>query len=207
MKQTTHVTLLALALGLSCSSVYAQSASKWELGVGVHHVNPDSDNGKLADGTLPLRIGSDTKPTFTLEYFLNDNLGIEVLAALPFKHDISIEGLGKVGSTKHLPPTVSLQYHFNRSGSVSPFVGAGINYTTFFSAKTSDALAASTLKLGDSWGLAAHVGADFAISDRSALRVDLRWMDINSKVKLDGVKLGTARIDPLIYGTSWIMKF
>ena len=57
-------------------------------------------------------MGSNTRPTITGEYFLKDNLGIEVLAALPFQHDINVVGVGKVGSTKHLPPTVSLQYYF-----------------------------------------------------------------------------------------------
>ncbi|MET0549304.1 MAG: OmpW family outer membrane protein, partial [Xanthomonas sp.] len=141
------------------------------------------------------------------EYFIADNLGIEVLAALPFKHEISIAGVGKVGETKHLPPVVSLQYHFNSAGKVSPFVGAGINYTTFFSEKTTGALAGSKLKLDDSWGLAAHAGVDIALTDKSALRVDMRWIDIDSKVKVNGSDLGTAHIDPLVYGLAYVMKF
>ena len=136
-----------------------------------------------------------------------DNLGIEAIAAWPFEHDISIEGLGKVGSTKQLPPTVSLQYHFNSKGKVSPFVGAGINYTTFFSEDTRGALAGTNLKLDDSWGLAAHAGVDFAVNDRSAIRVDLRWIDIDSKAKLDGANIGTVNIDPLVYGAAYVMKF
>jgi len=112
-----------------------------------------------------------------------------------------------VGSTKHLPPVVSLQYHFNSKGKVSPFLGAGINYTTFFSEKTGGALAGSKLKMEDSWGLAAHAGVDFAINDKGSLRVDVRWMDIDSKVKLDGEKIGTVNIDPLAYGVSYVFKF
>jgi len=130
-----------------------------------------------------------------------------VLAALPFKHDININGLGRVGSSKQLPPVVTLQYHFNSAGKVSPFVGAGLNYTTFFSEDTTGALAGSKLKLEDSWGLAAHAGVDFAIGEKGALRVDMRWIDIDSKVKLDGEKIGTVNIDPLAYGVSYVFKF
>ena len=201
------IALLALAVAGAAAPAFAQAKGDWTLGIGVHQVNPKSDNGKLAGGTLPLRIDSDVKPTITFEYFLRDNLGLEVLAALPFKHDIDVKGVGTVGSTKHLPPTVSLQYHFNRQGKVSPFLGAGINYTTFFSEDTRGALEGTKLKLGDSWGLAAHAGLDFKVSEKGAVRVDVRWMDIDSEVKVNGAKLGTANIDPLVYGAAYVLKF
>jgi len=201
------IALLAVALAGAALPAFAQSKGDWTLGVGVHQVNPKSDNGKLAGGTLPLEIDSDVKPTITAEYFLADNLGLEVLAALPFKHDIAIKGVGTVGSTKHLPPTFTLQYHFNSKGKVSPFLGAGINYTTFFSEDTKGILDGTKLKLGDSWGLAAHAGLDFAVSKNGALRVDVRYMDIDTKVEVNGAKLGTANIDPLVYGAAYVLKF
>lgn len=198
---------LAAAAAALATPALAQSKGDWTLGVGVHQVNPKSDNGKLAGGALAVNVDSDVKPTITGEYFIADNVGIEVLAALPFKHDINIDGLGRVGSTKHLPPVVSIQYHFNGQGKVSPFLGAGINYTTFFSEDTTGALAGSKLKLEDSWGLAAHAGLDFKLAEKSALRVDVRWIDIDSKVKLDGQKLGTVNIDPLVYGVAYVHRF
>jgi len=209
MRKTSPLLLAALAaaVSLAAAPAMAQSKGDWTVSAGVHQVAPKSNNGSLAGGTLKVDVDSDIKPTITGEYFIADNLGIEVLAALPFKHDININGLGRVGSTKHLPPVVSLQYHFNSTGKVSPFVGAGLNYTTFFSEDTTGALAGSKLKLQDSWGLAAHAGVDFAIGEKGALRVDLRWIDIDSKVKLNGEKIGTVNIDPLAYGVSYVFKF
>ena len=200
--------LSALVLAVSAAApAMAQSKGDWTIGAGVHQVAPKSNNGSLAGGTLAVDVGNDVKPTITGEYFIADNLGIEVLAALPFKHDINIAGLGRVGSTKHLPPVVSLQYHFNSAGTVSPFIGAGLNYTTFFSESTGGALAGSKLKLDDSLGLAAHVGLDFNISPKAAIRVDARWADIDTDVRLDGAKLGTVNIDPLVYGASYVVRF
>ncbi|WMJ70329.1 OmpW family outer membrane protein [Stenotrophomonas sp. 24(2023)] len=209
MRKTSPLILagLAAALSLAAAPAMAQSKGDWTVSAGVHQVAPKSNNGTLANGTLKVDIDKDIKPTITGEYFIADNLGIEVLAALPFKHDINIAGLGRVGSTKHLPPVVSLQYHFNSKGKVSPFIGAGVNYTTFFSEKTDGALAGSKLQLKDSWGLAAHAGVDFKVSDKGALRVDLRWIDIDSTVKLDGQKLGKVNIDPLAYGVSYVFAF
>ncbi|WP_296247113.1 OmpW family outer membrane protein [uncultured Stenotrophomonas sp.] len=215
MRKTSALLLSAMAAAVSLAAAapaMAQSKGDWTLGVGVHAVDPKSDAGDLNGaalglGKLSTKVDSDVKPTVTFEYFVADNVGIEVLAALPFKHDVSIDGVGKVGETKQLPPVVSLQYHFTNSSKVTPFVGLGVNYTKFFSTDSKGALAGTKLKLEDSWGLAAHAGLDFAVSDKGALRVDMRWADIDTKVKVNGNKLGTAKIDPLVYGVAYVFKF
>ncbi|MEH6421700.1 OmpW/AlkL family protein [Pseudomonas sp. CGJS7] len=199
----------ALAAALACAAqpVLAQQAGTYTVGIGAHQVQPKSNNGSVLSGTAQLEIGDNVQPTFTFEYFLRENLGIEVLAATPFKHDIDIKGLGKVATTKHLPPTFSLQYHWNSQGTVSPFVGVGVNYTTFFSEKTTGALRGAKLKLEDSVGVAAHLGVDFIVNERSSIRVDARWIDISSEVKVNGTKVGKAQIDPTVYGLAYVMKF
>ncbi|GAB6195562.1 OmpW/AlkL family protein [Lysobacter xanthus] len=207
MNLSTGRTLLALALAVAAAPAFAQSRGDWTLGVGVHQVNPKSDNGALAGGTLPLDIGSSVRPTITGEYFVRDGLGIEVLAAWPFEHDIDVKGVGRVGRTKHLPPTFSLQYHFNNGGKVAPLVGVGLNYTTFFGEDTTGALAGAKLSLGDSWGVALHAGVDVKLGARDALRVDARWMDIDSTVKVNGADMGKAHIDPLAYGVAYVRTF
>lgn len=197
---------LALALGGLAAPAFAQQAGEWTFSVGAHQVNPKSDNGSLAGGSLDVEVDSNVRPTITAEYFVRDNLGIEVLASLPFQHDININGLGNVGSTKHLPPTVSLQYHFGE-GKVKPFVGLGVNYTLFFSEDTNGALAGNDLKLDDSFGLAAHAGIDFKVGEKGAIRVDARWIDIDTDVELNGTGLGTVNIDPLVYGAAYVFQF
>ena len=203
---------IAAVLALAATPALAQSAGSWTVGVGAHNVAPKSDNGTLTAtplGNLKMDVGSNVRPTITAEYFVRDNLGVEVLAALPFQHDISVVGVGKVGSTKHLPPTVSLQYHFGQ-GKVKPFVGVGLNYTTFFSTKSEGAIAGTNLDLSDSWGLAAHLGVDFKVGEKGAIRVDYRKIDIDTKVKLNGANLGTkntVNIDPSVYGIAYVFSF
>lgn len=207
-KRVTHVrkglicSAISLILATTAVPAFAQSAGDWTVGVGVHQIDPKSDSG--IDG---LDVGSSARPTITGEYFIADNLGIEVLAALPFEHDIDVEGAGTVASTKQLPPTVSLQYHFNGNGTVSPFIGAGLNYTMFFSEDTRGALEGIELKLDDSWGLAAHAGLDFAVGEKGAIRVDVRWIDIDTEASANGAKLGTVEIDPVVYGAAYVFKF
>ncbi|RMH91003.1 OmpW family protein [Lysobacter pythonis] len=191
----------------------AQSKGDFTLGVGLHQVAPKSNNGLLADGAYKIQVKSALRPTITAEYFIVDNLGIELIAALPFKHDINATttadsmNIGKIGSTSQLPPTLSLQYHFGApEATIKPFIGAGVNYTWFYGEKTKGGLAGTELKLGNSWGLGLHAGVDFKVGN-GAIRVDVRKIDIDSKVKLNKASIGTVNIDPLVYGASYVFKF
>ena len=207
MKHHLLVVAALTALGLGAGApAFAQSQGDWTLGLGIANVNPKSDNGDLAGGTVPTDIGDSTRPSITFEYFIRDNLGIEVLAALPFSHTIKSDG-AEIGKVKQLPPVVSLQYHFDATPQFKPFVGIGINFTGFYDADARGALAGSDLRVKNSWGLAAHVGGDYWISDRAAIRADLRWIDINSDVELDGADIGEVEVDPTVIGLSYIRRF
>lgn len=193
--------LAATALLALTAPAFAQSQGDMTLGFGLGNVMPKSENGTLAGGAA--EVDNDLRPTITFEYFIRDNIGIEVLAATPFEHEVKIDGIGKAGTVKHLPPTLSLQYHFPMGGAFKPFVGAGITYVTFFEEES----ALGKLELDDSWGVSAHVGFDYELGPHGAIRSDLRWMDIDSDVKLNGNKIGTAEIDPVTVGLSYIYKF
>ena len=198
--------LAAAAALFTATPALAQQAGDWTFSLGAHVVAPKSDNGSLAGGALEADVGDNWRPTITGEYFFRDNWGIEVLASLPFHHDIELNGV-KAGSTKHLPPTVSLQYHFTGSEKVKPFIGAGVNYTLFFSQDTTGPLAGADLDLDNSFGLALHGGLDFAVGTNKFVRLDARWIDIDTDVKVNGGDVGTVNIDPMVYGAAFVWKF
>ena len=170
---------------------------------GVHAVNPKSDNSPIVN------VDEGYSPSINLTYFLSDNWAIDVLGALPFKHDVNLNATGaQVAELKHLPPTVSLQYHFLPNGAVfRPYVGAGFNYTLIFDEKTRGPLAASTLSLDNSSGVAAQIGADFALNEKWAINVDLRWIDIDTDARLGATSLGTVEVDPFVFGLTVAYKF
>ncbi|WP_138471422.1 OmpW family protein [Poseidonocella sp. HB161398] len=204
----THVMLpavLAAATALGAGAACAQSAGEFTLGVGLGYVMPKDDNGDVAGAEAD--VSDSIRPTLTLEYFVMDNLGIEVLAATPFQHDVRLDGLGKVASVQQLPPTVTLQYHFQTGSAWTPLLGVGVNYTTFFDEDGKGALSDAKVRLKDSWGLALHAGVDYALSETGAIRADVRWMDIDSDVEVNGEDVGEAEIDPWIFGVSYIHKF
>lgn len=200
MKKLIATLALTTAMGALAAPLAAQSQGDWTVGVGIGYVDPKSDNASVAGSVLS--VDSDTRPTFTVEYFVRDNLGIELLAATPFKHDINLGG-NRIGETKHLPPTLSLNYHFPTQTAFKPFVGIGVNYTTFFEEES----VLGDLELDDSWGVALHAGADYQITDNGSVRFDLRWMDINSDATLNGAALTEVEIDPIVVGVSYIHRF
>jgi outer membrane protein len=200
MKRTLSALAITTALVALAGPLAAQSQGDWTVGVGLGYVNPKSNNGTLAGAAAT--VDEDLRPTFTVEYFIRDNLGIELLAATPFEHDVALGG-AVAASVKHLPPTLSLNYHFPTQSKFKPFVGAGINYTTFFEETT----ALGTLELDDSIGIALQAGADYMISDRGALRFNVRWMDISTDATLNGAAIGTAEIDPVVLGVSYVHHF
>jgi outer membrane protein len=189
---------LALALASLCAQPVMAAQGDWLFRAGLGIVDPKSDNLALdTDTNVQVKPGSSA--TVEAVYMLADHWGVELLAAYPFRHDVKIDGLGKVGNVRHLPPTLSLQYHFLPEARIRPYVGAGINYTTFSREKTAGALAGSDLDLDDSWGAAVQVGTDIGLNDNWFLNLGLRWIDIDTKAKLDGDRLGTIEIDPLVY--------
>ncbi len=196
---------LVAALVFAAAPAFAYEKGDWAIGVGAHQVNPGSNNGTLAGGAINTDVGSDLSLTFTAEYFVADQWGVEVLAAWPFEHTVKLNG-AEAATVKHLPPTFSLQYHF-KGEKVSPFVGLGINYTTFFGINEKGPISGSQLELGNSWGLAAHAGLDFAVGDNHFIRVDVRKMDIDTKAKLNGSDIGTVNIDPIVYGAAYVWVF
>lgn len=195
---------LAVALAAAVALALPRTTAAHEPGdvivrLGGHNVAPDSDNGRLADGALKVDIDDSFRPSIMVEYMIGRNLGLEVLAALPFEHDIELNG-AHAGKTRHLPPTVSLQWHFNPTGKFQPYLGAGLNYTLFFSEKAAGPIAGTDLKLDDSWGLALHAGFDVMRTDKWLWGFDVRWIDIDTDVSVNGAGVGTATIDPIVYG-------
>ncbi len=190
---------LSTALVALAAPAFAQSKGDWTASIGLGYLNPKSDNGTVLGQSTD--ISSDTRPIFTVEYFIQDNLGIELLAATPFKHDITLGGSIDAGSVKQLPPTLSLNYHFPTNSAWKPYVGAGLNYTTFFDEELPG------LKIDDSFGVSLQAGLDYMINDDNGVRLNVRWFDIDSDVTLNGRNIGKAEIDPWLIGVSYVHRF
>ena len=171
-------------------------AGDWLIRGGFMDVDPKSDNLSLPSGNL--QVEDDTSFTFNVSYFFTDALALELQLATPFEHDVDLDGAGRVATIDHLPPTVSVQYHF-QYGAFKPYVGAGVNYTIIYNENTTGALAGTKLELDDSFGLAAQVGMDYAIGNGWYLNGELRYVDLDSDASVNGGDIGTVEVDPFLW--------
>ncbi len=194
--------VLGLAVSAVCPAALAYDQGDWAVHVGVHQVDPKSDNHEIVG------VESATGLTANLLYFFTPTIATDLLVALPFKHDITLNGDGsEVGSTRHLPPTLSLVWYPQLSPTWHPFVGAGINYTLFFEEHTRGALDGTRLKLDDSVGPALQAGLAYTLSPHWSLTVDARYMQIRTDAHLNGDSLGEVEIDPFTYGAGIEYRF
>jgi outer membrane protein len=223
MKRSLKRPYLAAAaismLGLS-GTASAYEAGDVLLRAGPTWVLPNDDSSAVKP--IPgsgVEVDDGISLGFSVTYLLTPQIGVELLAALPFEHDIkgegSLDGVD-IGSIKHLPPTVTLQWYPDLGVDwVQPYVGAGINYTTFFDEDADGELEAivgkTDISLDDSWGYALELGADWRVSDRWYVNTSLWYVDIATDATLKTAGSGTLKtdvdIDPLVVMVGVGMRF
>jgi outer membrane protein len=223
-KNILSLTLLSI---LSVSSVAADyKAGDFVVRAGATMVAPNSDHSSImlggADSTMTLTVDDNTQLGLNFLYFYNNNIAVEVLAATPFTHDVTIHDknavLGvdgaKLGEVTHLPPTLSALYYFDTSTAFKPYVGLGVNYTIFFDEKFEAApksLGLSNLELDGSFGLSAQLGMDYLLDDNFHINASVRYIDISTDATFDvgGESIGSASIDvdPMVYSLMIGYKF
>ena len=195
----------AALMTLSAGSVLAQEAnSPWMLRARAVHL--DSAN-KDSTG-LNLSVNNKTMPEVDVSYFFTPNVAAELILTYPQKHDLRSNG-NKIGTVKHLPPTLLAQYHFTQFGALKPYVGAGINYTRFSGVNFDPAVVAAldpSVKK-NSWGAALQVGFDYALDKNWSLNLDVKKVQIKTDVRSFGNKVGSFKADPLLVGVGVGYRF
>ncbi|MHA6721005.1 OmpW/AlkL family protein [Sphingomonas sp. RS6] len=217
MRTSLLVGLAAAGLLASTASAQAQddtgiAAGDWLVRLRGIVVAPNESSGGIQPGipTGKVGVGDAVMPEVDFTYMATDHIGAELIVSST-RHDITgreaISGLGTVGHTWVLPPTLTLQYHFMPKAAVRPYVGAGVNYTTFYSSKTSDslntALGKTELSLKDSFGYALQAGVDIDINKKFFLNLDVKYIDMDTTARLttgNTVNRTSVHIDPLVFG-------
>jgi outer membrane protein len=199
--QTTLVrTALAAIIAGSSMLPCAVQAQETPWLVRLRAVNLDSAN-KDSTG-LGLSINNKVIPELDVSYFFTPQWAAELVLTYPQEQKLSSFGT-QIGTLKHLPPTLTAQYHFTGLGGIVPYVGAGVNYTHF----SALSLPAGVDIKRNSYGLAAQIGADIPLTTNLSLNIDVKKVQIRTDVSAGGATLGTFKIDPLLVGMGLGWRF
>ncbi len=184
-------------------------------------VSPTESSGGIFP-TFPaekVKVSNSIMPEIDVTHMVSDHIGLELIAATTKHHARGVSGttggIGKLASTWVLPPTLTVQYHFAPDAKVRPYVGAGVNYTIFYSEKPSaglvTAVGQTNVDLKDSFGWAAQAGIDIDLNEKMFLNFDVKYLDIDTTARLNTTAIGIQRVrvslDPLVFGVGVGFRF
>jgi outer membrane protein len=201
-RMNSHSLIAAAVLGLAAAGAAQAQATEpgpWQVRVRAVHLNSDN-----SDSTgLGLSVNNKTIPEVDISYFFTPNIAAELVLTIPQKHDLRAGG-STIGTLRHLPPTLTAQYHFNPTGAVRPYVGAGINYTRFSSVH----LPAGVNIDRNSFGGALQAGVDIPLPVKNlVLNIDIKKVYIKTDVSAAGAKIGSFKVDPVLFGVGLGWRF
>lgn len=204
LKRTAMVIVMAGSTLLPLAAQAQATDAPWLVrlrAVDLQSANKDSTG-------LDLTINDKVIPEVDISYFLTPQIAVELVLTYPQKQTIRSNGTD-IGSLKHLPPTLTAQYHFTSFGAFKPYVGAGLNYTRFSSVRfdpaVQTALQPSLSK--NNVGLAVQVGFDYEVIKNTNFNVDAKKVQIRTDVSSAGTEVGTFKVDPWLIGVGIGRRF
>lgn len=214
----THLLALAVMAATSASPALAEKGDVL-IRLRAITVQPNETVGPVLP-SFPTSSGSITNsyaPEIDFSYFVTDHIAFELIAAT-VKHTVkggnTLAAVGPLASTWVLPPTLTVQYHFAPGAKLRPYVGAGVNWTLFYSEKASPelnrAIGNTNVNLSNSWGFAVQAGVDVDIGKNLFLNLDAKYIDMGSRARLTtGAAVNTlnAQINPFVLGIGLGKRF
>ncbi|GAA0542971.1 outer membrane protein [Rhizomicrobium palustre] len=145
-------------------------------------------------------------PEADITYFFTPHWSVEAIAGTN-KHAIYYNGSTKLANVWLLPPTVTLQYHFDQIGAFKPYLGAGPNFTLFYDRSTGPL---GKLRTTDNWGFALQAGTDIALDkdERYFLNIDVKRLWLSTQASFTGAPVtASVNINPWLIGTGIGVRF
>jgi len=175
------------------------------------NLDPANDSDAIPALGVPadaIHVDDRVIPEIDFTYFLTKNIAAELVLTYPQKHDVTLMG-AKIGSFKHLPPTLTVQYHFQPEAKFRPYVGAGINYTRISSVNLNVPGVGELGLENDSIGGALQAGFDVVLDEHWSFNLDIKkvWIGSDVTLKATGAKVSSVSVDPVLIGVGVGYRF
>ena len=217
-KHSIASALVATAALCGAGAAQAQVAGEILVKVGWNKIMPKVKSDDLTAPSLPgskIDIKSASALFATVTYMITDDISVEALGGLPYKHDIvgagAVAGVGKIGSIHQVSPTVLLQYRFLAADApLRPYVGVGPTFAKFYGSKGSAALTAVTNPGGPpttiggdtEWGTTLEAGANYKIDKHWFIDATILKTFISTKATLSTGQSTSAKLNPIAINAS-----
>ena len=196
--------LIAASVGMLLAGQVAAQESPWLVRARAVYVDMvNQDNTSLGAN---LNVSNKTIPELDVSYFFNKNVAAELILTIPQEQSVYSNGT-RLGSFKHLPPTLLGQYHFTNFNGYKPYVGAGANFTKISKEQISSGAPNNVTLSENSVGLAFQAGVDIPLTKQVSLNFDVKKVYIKSHVYAAGVDKGTLKLDPVLVGVGVGYRF
>lgn len=185
-----------LVAGMQVFSQTVNTTEQWRIRLrGVAVIPQESATIGVIGGDA--KISNSFIPELDFTYFFNRHFAAELILGTT-RHKVSTAGsnlsaIGGPGSADInlgkvwlLPPTLTFQYHMP-IGKFNPYLGAGVNYTIFYSADAGPTVKAVSYE--DKFAFAAQAGFDFDIAKNVFLNIDLKKIFLNTTATVDASNL------------------
>ena len=194
--------LIAATVGMLVAGSVAAQESPWLVRARAVHLNMAN-----VDSTgLGLTVNDKTIPEVDISYFFSKNIAAELILTVPQKQHV-YAGSTDLGTFKHLPPTLTVQYHFTDLNGYKPYVGAGLNYTLINKESISTNGTNKVTLSNSSVGFALQAGVDIPLTKQLSLNFDVKKVQLKTQVYVDGVDHGTLKLNPVLLGVGVGYRF
>jgi len=201
-----------LATGALAEEVRGKRAGDFVVRLGAIGVLPANSGGSVDAIGGRVHAGNSASPQLDLTYFATPNIAFNLIAATT-RHDIGVHGsaAGRPVSLGHvwaLPPTLTMQYHPLPNARLSPYVGAGINYTFFYGYGGHRDAVVSRVRVDSAPGFALVAGLDYEVAPNWLANIDVKKILLRPHASVNSGAIGArVELDPLIVGASVRYRF
>lgn len=218
---TAASVVLLAAAGAGAQEIRGKKAGDFNVRLRGIAVAPDNAARPVTNATTGAtassleRASTSGAPEIDFSYFVTSNFAFELIAATT-KHTLSVGAPSFNNGTKLadvwvLPPTLTFQYHPLPNSTLSPYIGAGLNYTFFYNPGESTANF-NSLKLKNSWGWALQAGVDVLSTGPWSLNVDVKKIFLKTEATVNlnpstGLRVDDVKLDPWVVGAGIGYRF